>query len=64
MIQKSSCSVSTKVNKYFYGMVKIHVIIIQNVNIFTIYETQFQSVINISLMIYQNKIKMPGKNRK
>ena len=45
-------------------MVKIHVIIIQNVNIFTIYETQFQSVINISLMIYQNKIKMPGKNRK
>ena len=37
MIQKSSCSLSTTVNWNFYGMMKIHSIMIINVNLFTIY---------------------------
>ena len=39
-------------------MVKIRLIIIKNVNIFTIYETLFQIIINISPIIHQNKSKM------
>ena len=46
-IHKRSQSLSTKVNRPFYDMVKIRVIIIYNVNIFTIYETLFESVITI-----------------
>ena len=42
-------------------MVKICVIIIQNANTFTIYETLFENVITISPITYQNKTKMPGK---
>ena len=38
MIQKKSFSLSTKV-KYFYDMVKIRLIMINNVNILTIYES-------------------------
>ena len=37
MVQKIFCSVSTKVNCYFYDdMVKIRLILINNVNTFTI----------------------------
>ena len=46
MIQKRSCSLSTKANRPFYGIAKIRVIILYNVNIFTIYET-FENVITI-----------------
>ena len=45
-------------------MVKIPAIIIENVNIFTIYETLFKNVITILPTTYQNKTKMPGKKRK
>ena len=64
MIQKRSCSLSTKDNISFYDMVKICVIIIENVTFFTIYETLFENVITILRITYQNKTKMPGKNRK
>ena len=72
MIQKRSCSLSTKVNRPFYDMIKIHVIIIQSFNIFNIYqefnpcicETLFGNVITILPIIYQNKTKIPGKNKK
>ena len=39
MIQKRSCILSTKVNWNFHGMIKIHLIMINNVNIFTMYES-------------------------
>ena len=42
MIHKRSCSLNTKVNRTFYDMVKIRVVITQNVNIFTMYETLFE----------------------
>ena len=42
-------------------MVKIRVIIVQNVNIFIIYGALFENVITISPITYQNKTKMPGK---
>ena len=59
-----SHSLSIKVNRPFYDMVKIFcVIIIQNVNVITIYETLFENVITILPATYQNKIKMPRKNR-
>ena len=45
-------------------MMKIRVVIIQNLNVFTIYETLLQNVINISPIIYRNKSKMPWRNRK
>ena len=60
MIQKVSC-LSTKINRPFYHMVKIRVIIVQNVNIFIIYGALFENVITISPITYQNKTKMPGK---
>ena len=62
MIQKISC-LSTKVNRPFYHMVKIRVIIIQNVNIFTIYGTLFENVITSSQITCQNKTKMAGKKQ-
>ena len=37
MFQKRSCSLSTKANWNFYDMVKIQLIMINNVNIFTMY---------------------------
>ena len=63
MIQKRSYILSTKINIYFYDIVKIRVIIIQNVNIFTIYQTLFQNVISILPIIYQNKTKMYEQNK-
>ena len=64
MIQKRSCSLSTKVNQPFHDMVKIRVIIIENVNIFTIYETLFENATTILPIKYQNKTKLLVKNRK
>ena len=63
MIQKRSCSVSTKVNRPFYDVVKICVIVIKNVDILTIHET-FENVITILPITYQNKTKISGKIRK
>ena len=63
MIQKRSCSLNTKVNRPFYDMVRIRIILMKNVNIFIIYETSFENLITILLITYQNKTKMPGKNR-
>ena len=45
-------------------MVKIRVIIIENVNIFTIYETLFENATTILPIKYQNKTKLLVKNRK
>ena len=64
MIQKKSRSLSTKVNRPFYDMSKIRVMIILNVDIFVIYEILLENVITILPITYQNKSKMPGKNRK
>ena len=64
MIQKRSCSLSTRVNQPFHDMVKIRVIIIENVNIFTIYETLFENATTILPIKYQNKTKLLVKNRK
>ena len=61
MIQKRSCSLSTKVNRCFYDMVKTRVTVIQNVNIFTICETLFENIITILPITYQHKTKIPGK---
>ena len=63
MIQKRSRSLRTKVNKPLYDIVKVRVIIIQKVDIFAMYETLFENVITILPITYQNKTKMPGKNR-
>ena len=38
MIQKGSYSLSNKVNWNFYDNIEIHLIMINNVNIFTTYE--------------------------
>ena len=38
MIQKKSCSLSTKVHWHFYDRVKICLIMLNDENIFTIYE--------------------------
>ena len=64
MIQKRACSLSTKVNRYFYDMVKIRVIIMCML-IFLEY-MKLYSIKNkkILLITYQNKTKMPKKNRK
>ena len=56
-IKKGSRSLSTKVNIHFHDMVKIHIKII----LFLPY-TELLQVIEILTKIYQNKIKMSGKN--
>ena len=61
MIDKRSCNLSTKVYRPFYGIVKIPVTIMKNVNIFTIYETLFENVITIVSISYKNKTKIHGK---
>ena len=63
MIQKRSCSVSTKVNRPFYDVVKICVIVMKNVDILTIHET-FENVITILPITYQSKTKISRKIRK
>ena len=61
-MQAGSCSLSTKVNRPFYDIVKVLVVIIPNVNIFfTTYETLFENVTTILPIIYQNKTEMSGK---
>ena len=64
MILKSLRSLSTEVNRHFYDMVKIRVIIIQNINIFTIYGNLLENIITILSITYQNKTRMPQKNTK
>ena len=64
MIQQRSCNGSTKVHRPFNDMKKIRVIIVLNVHTFTIYETLFKNIITILPTTYQNKTKIPGKNRK
>ena len=61
MIKKRLCSLNTKVNKPIYDMVKIRVIIIYNVMIFTIYVALLANAITVLLIIHQNKPKMTGK---
>ena len=63
MIHKRSCNLSTKVYRPFYGIVKIPVTIMKNVNIFTIYETLFENVITILSKSYKNKTKIHGKRK-
>ena len=38
MVQKRSCSLSTKFNQNFYKMIKIRLIIINNMSIFNIHD--------------------------
>ena len=45
-------------------MVEILVTIIYDVNVFIIYGTLFENVINTLTIIYQNITKIAGKNRK
>ena len=61
MIQNVWCSLRARINGHFYDMVKICIIIIKNVNIFTIYETIIEKVIAILPITYQNKTKISGK---
>ena len=63
MIQKRLSIFSTKVNRSFYEMVKVHVIIIQKVIIFTIYETLFGNFKTILPVTYQNETSMHGKRK-
>ena len=63
MAQNRSCSLSSKVNRPFYDMAKILVIIISNVNIFTIYKALFENVTATLPILYQNKTKMARKKR-
>ena len=61
MIQKRLRSLSTEINLYFYDMVKICVIIIQDVHIFTKHKT-IQNVTKILPIIYKKKgLKRLGK---
>ena len=61
MIQKRSFSVSTKFNTPSYDMVNISVVITENVNTFSIYETFFENVIIFLPITYQTKTKILGK---
>lgn len=61
MIEKIPCRLITKYKFHFYDMVNIHSIMINNVYIFTIYESLLQNVIKILPKIYRHKTNVPGK---
>ena len=58
MIQKRSRSLSTEVNRPFYDMVEILVVIIFKMLFFTICGTLFRSVIKVLPITHRNKSKM------
>lgn len=62
MIEKRSRSLSTKVNSNFYDMVKVCLIMINNVNI--IYESLIENVMKTLPTIYQKETKSSGKTSK
>ena len=62
MIEKRSRSLSTKVNSNFYDMVKVCLIMINNVNI--IYESLIENVMKTLPTIYQQETKASGKTSK
>ena len=64
MIRNRSCSLSAKVKWNFYDMIKIPLIMIKNVIIFTIHESLLQNVMNILPTIYLNKTKVLGEINK
>ena len=64
MIQKRLRTLSTKVNGNFFDIIKIRLIMINNVNICTIYESLIYNAMKILLTIYQNKTKFLGKMSK
>ena len=64
MIQKRLRTLSTKVNGNFFDIIKIRLIMINNVNICTIYESLIYNAMTILLTIYQNKTKYLGKMSK
>ena len=43
-------------------LIMINLIIINNVNIFTIYESLLKSVLKILPTVYQNKAQVPGQS--
>ena len=57
MIQKRISSLNLKVNCYFYDIVKFR-LILNNVNIFTIYEFLLYKLTKILPTIYKNKAKV------
>ena len=59
MIQKRWCSLSTKVSRPFYDIVKIRAY--KMLIFFTIYETMFENAITNLPITYSDKTKMPGK---
>ena len=56
MVQKRSCSLSTKVDGHFRGMVKIGRMTMNNADIFTIYKSLLQNVIKMLPVIYKTKL--------
>ena len=64
MIKKRSCSLSTKINWHFSDMVKIRFIMTNNVNIFTLYESLLQNVMQILRTIFKKKTNVLGKSSK
>ena len=64
MIQKRSCSLSTKVNRNFHGMIKIRLIMVNNVNIFTIYNVNLYSKASGKFYRQFTKTKLTGKMSK
>ena len=61
MTQKRSCSFSTKVTYNFYDMVKIFLIMINNVNIFTIFEFHSKTSQNCYRQFTKTKLMFRGK---
>ena len=61
---KEVVQVRTKVNRSFDDMVKIRVVIVQSVSIFTKCGSLIKNVIIILPIAYQIKIKMPGEKKK
>ena len=57
IIQKISCNLSFKVTLYFHDMVKTHLLMINNLNIFTIYKSLLPNAIKYHLQLTELRIK-------
>ena len=57
IIQTISRNLSTKVKLYFHDVVKTHLLMINNVNIFTIYESLLRNAIKFHFQLTKLRLK-------
>ena len=56
MIQKRSCTLNAEFNWHFYDIIKICLIVVNNVNLFTMYESLLENFMKMLPTICQSNL--------